>query len=74
MPRASFYGGLLSVYWSPLNGQLAAANETSIDVIICHAYSVVRIETGHYLGPANYSYIYFRYRTDNTVQLVNYET
>lgn len=29
VPRASFgYGGLLSVYWSPLNGQLAAASET----------------------------------------------
>ncbi|MCQ3931336.1 MAG: hypothetical protein DPW16_12840 [Chloroflexi bacterium] len=29
VPRASFgYGGLLSVYWSPLSGQLAAASET----------------------------------------------
>lgn len=48
--------------------------ETGIDVIICHAYSTLRIENCHYLGPGNYSYIYIRYRTDDTVQLVNYET
>lgn len=75
MPRASFgYDRLLAVYWSPLNGQLAAASETGIDVIICHAYSVVRIENCHYLDPGNYSDIYIRYRTDDTVQLVNCET
>src|SRR5688572_18102818 len=29
IPRMSFgYGGLLSVYWSPINGQIAAASES----------------------------------------------
>ncbi|MBZ0316840.1 MAG: WD40 repeat domain-containing protein [Anaerolineae bacterium] len=57
-----------------LPAEVQSTLETGIDVIICHAYSTLRIENCHYLGPGNYSYIYIRYRTDDTVQLVNYET
>lgn len=57
-----------------LPAEVQSTLETGIDVIICHAYSTLRIENCHYLGPGNYSYIYIRYRTDDTVQLVNYAT
>ncbi|GIK65828.1 MAG: hypothetical protein BroJett018_36220 [Chloroflexota bacterium] len=57
-----------------LPAEVQSTLETGIDVIICHAYSTLRIENCHYLGPGNYSYIYIRYRTDDTVQLVNYQT
>lgn len=47
---------------------------SGVDILICNNVTTTPVENCHYLGPGNYSYIFTRLRTDNTISLVEYST